>query len=95
MNEISNEITAELVEFLNYERPHKLRAVLESAAQDMFGAVHDGKAQEADVMPLAMLVAEAAANLSKAQAGIAQEQSFITAVKRTGRIIVKLRRMNL
>lgn len=95
MNHTSTRLAVALAAFIDFERPHILRAEVEQAMQDASGAVHDGRQDEERVKPILLHLAKAAVKLSKIQAGQTGPRTFESAVRAAGRASARLREIGL
>lgn len=95
MHTTSTRLAVALTEFLDFERPHVLRAEVEKAIQDASRAAISGEQDEATVKPILALLSHAAVKLSKIQAGQTGPRTFESAVRRTGRAAARLRAIGL
>lgn len=95
MYEVSTRLAVALSAYLELERPHVLRAEVETALRAAMCEVVDGRQDEAKMKPTFTLLHHAAAKLSRIQAGQNGPRTLEGAIRSTGRASARLRGIGL
>lgn len=95
MNTISTRLAIALAAYLDFERPHVLRAEVERAIQGASRAALDGDHDGERVKAILPLLHKSAVKLSKIQAGYTGPRTFESVLKATGQASAQLREIGL